>query len=69
MALVAGRAGEAQQALEMAETRVLDRSVALGQTDTPITSPVITRITEARQAVIAGRRADALQIIDATLAP
>ena len=34
-ALAAGRSGEAQDALEMAETRMLDRSVALGTTGDP----------------------------------
>src|SRR5262249_42495878 len=34
-ALVAGRTGEAQQALEMAQTRALDRSVPLFQTNAP----------------------------------
>ena len=33
--LAAGHTGQAQQALDTAETRVLDRSVAQGQTNTP----------------------------------
>ena len=38
-ALATGRTGEAQQALEMAETRLLDRSTPLFQTNDPSTQP------------------------------
>ncbi len=38
-ALAAGRTGEAQQSLEMAQTRLLDRSVPLFQTNTPPATP------------------------------
>ena len=37
--LAAGRTGEAQQSLEMAETRLLDRSTPLFQTNTPSANP------------------------------
>ena len=67
-ALVAGRTGEAQQALEMAETRTLDRSVAQGQTDTPSGSRLVARIGAARQALGAGDREQALHRIDAAIA-
>ena len=66
--LVAGRTGQAQQALEMAETRALDRSVAQGQADTPSHSALVARIGAARRALGAGDRAQALHRIDAALA-
>ncbi len=37
--LAAGRTGEAQQSLEMAQTRLLDRSVPMGQTNNPNDNP------------------------------
>ena len=40
-ALAAGRTGEAQQSLEMAQTRLLDRSVPLFQTNTPARDPAV----------------------------
>lgn len=39
-ALVGDRTGEAQEALEWAETRALDRSVPLFQTSTPLEQPL-----------------------------
>lgn len=50
-ALTAGRTGEAQEALEEAETRALDRSVPVGDAHNAITSPLITDIYQARQAL------------------
>ena len=67
-ALAAGRTGQAQQALEMAETRALDRSVAQGQTGTPSNSPLVARISAARQALGAGDRNQALRRIDTAIA-
>jgi hypothetical protein len=66
--LVAGRTGQAQQSLEMAETRALDRSVAQGQTNTPSDSPVVAKIRDARRALGSGDRAHAIQFIDLALA-
>jgi hypothetical protein len=40
-ALATGRLGEAEEALEMAETRMLDRSVPLGHTDNPSANPTV----------------------------
>ena len=60
-ALVAGRTGQAQQSLEMAETRALDRSVAQGQTNTPSDSQLVSRIRDARHALGSGDRARAVQ--------
>jgi len=66
--LVAGHTGQAQQSLEMAETRVLDRSVRQGETDTPSHSQLVSRIREARHALGAGDRTQAIQLIDLALA-
>lgn len=67
MALVAGRTGQAQQSLEMAETRALDRAVPLGQTNTPSASTVVAQIRDARLALGHGDRSAALAIIDRAL--
>jgi hypothetical protein len=66
-ALTAGRTGEAQSALEMAQTRMLDRSVPLGQTDNPSDNPTIGQISQARQALAAHDRATCLQLIQAAI--
>ena len=66
-ALAAGHAGEAQSALEMAQTRILDRSVPLGQTDNPSDNPTIGQISQARQALAARDRATCLQLIQAAI--
>jgi len=66
-ALTAGRTGQAQQSLEMAETRALDRSVAQGQTNTPSDSQLVARIRDARHALGSGDRTHAIQLIDLAL--
>jgi len=66
-ALLQGRTGEAQQALEMAETRALDRSVPLFQTNTPSKSPLVDTIGKALNALGAGDRAGAVQFIEQAL--
>lgn len=66
-ALAAGRSGEAQQALEMAQTRMLDRSVPLGQTNNPSDSPTVRQISQALQALAAGDRASSMQAIQAAI--
>ena len=66
--LAAGRTGQAQQSLEMAETRALDRSVTVGQTATPSDSQLVARIRDARHALGGGDRARAMQLIDLALA-
>jgi hypothetical protein len=65
--LSAGRTGEAQQALEMAQTRLLDRSVPQGQTDNPSDHPAVTQIRQALSALAAHDRAGAMQAIDAAI--
>jgi hypothetical protein len=67
-ALVAGRTGEAQQALEMAQTRALDRSVPLFQTNAPSRNPLVDKIGQARAALGAHDRGRAVQIVDEALA-
>jgi hypothetical protein len=66
--LVAGHTGQAQQSLEMAETRALDRSVAQGQTSTPSDSQFVSEIRDARHALGSGDRPHAIQLIDVALA-
>jgi hypothetical protein len=67
-ALAAGRTAEGESALEMAQTRMLDRSVPLGQTGNPSDNPTITQITQARQALAAHDRAACLQAVQAAIA-
>ena len=66
-ALRAGQTGKAQQSLEMAETRLLDRSTVQGQTSDPSSNAVVARISEARHALGTGDRRQALTIIDGML--
>jgi hypothetical protein len=66
--LAAGKTGEAQQELEMAETRVLDRSVAADQAATPSNSPLAARIREAREDLGNGDTQGAMEMIDRALA-
>jgi hypothetical protein len=51
----------------MAQTRMLDRSVPLFQTNVPDRNPAVQQISAALQALGAGDRARAMQIIDATI--
>ncbi|MBS0640449.1 MAG: hypothetical protein U1E70_01725 [Acetobacteraceae bacterium] len=67
-ALAAGRTGEAQQAMEMAQTRLLDRSVPLGQTNVPDANPAVLQISQALQDLGAGNRAGSLQKLETALA-
>ncbi len=50
-ALTAGHTGQAQEALEEAETRALDRSVVASDQTQAISDPVVTNIYQARQAL------------------
>jgi|HubBroStandDraft_1064217.scaffolds.fasta_scaffold496252_2 hypothetical protein len=65
--LAAGRTGEAQQSLEMAETRLLDRSTPLFQTNTPSANPVVSQISQALQALAAGDRSRCMSLIEAAI--
>ena len=66
-ALAAGRSGEAQQALEMAQTRMLDRSVPMGQTNNPNDNPTVQQISRALQALAVRDRATSMQFIEAAI--
>jgi len=66
-ALEAGQTGEAQEALERAETRALDRSVPAGTEHILASGPLVRATDEARQALGAGDVAGAIRIIDAAL--
>ena len=61
--LQAGKTGEAQQSLEMAETRLLDRSVPQGQTDSPSNNQAVAQIHQALSALASGDRAGAMSAI------
>ena len=67
-AILAGRTGAAQQALEMAQTRSLDRAVMPGQPIAPTDSPFIGQIRDALGALATGDRPRAIALIDAALA-
>ena len=64
-ALARGRTGEAQEALERAEARALDRAVPLLQTSTPIDDPLVAQIRAARLALGSTDPARATQLIAA----
>jgi hypothetical protein len=66
-ALAAGHTGETQDALEMAETRMLDRSVALGQTNNPSDNPTVRQISQALRALAAHDRTTCMQWIQTAL--
>lgn len=66
-ALVSGRTGEAQQSLEMAQTRLLDRSVPMQQTNNPSDNPAVAQISQALRALAAGDRAQAMQMIQSAI--
>jgi hypothetical protein len=66
-ALSAGRTGQAQQALEMAQTRMLDRSVPYDQTNSPSDNPAVSQISQALRALAAGSRAECMSFIQAAL--
>jgi hypothetical protein len=66
-ALLTGKNGEAAEALEMAQTRLLHRSVPLGQTGVPSDNPAVAQIGQAREALGAHDRETALRAIGAAL--
>lgn len=65
--LAAGKTGEAQQSLEMAETRLLDRSTPAFQTNTPSHNPAVSQISQALQALAAGNRQQCMSLIEAAI--
>jgi len=66
--LATGHTGQAQQSLEMAETRALDRAVPQGETDKPSQSQLVSRIRDALHALGSGDKARTIQLIDLALA-
>ena len=66
-ALLGGRSGEAQEALERAEARLLDRDVDPRRANVAIQDPRVDDISRARAALAAGDRAMTLQFIEAAL--
>jgi hypothetical protein len=66
--LAAGRTGEAQQAMEMAESRALDRSVPRSPTIAPVKDPTVAKITDALNALGSGDRARSVSILDDLIA-
>jgi hypothetical protein len=67
-ALGAGRVGEAQEALERAETRALDRSVRPSRANTPSGQTLVQQINNARAALGTGDRTATVAAIDTALA-
>lgn len=66
-AITLGRTGEAQEALERAESRLLDRVVAPSRAGTPSGQPEVAALGQARQALAAGDRAGAQRLIGEVL--
>jgi len=67
-ALAAGRTGEAQEALERAETRLLDRSVPLFHTSDPVRDAMVVQIRGVLQSLGAGDRMQAMQQLERAIA-
>jgi hypothetical protein len=63
--LVANHTGAAQEALERAETRALDRSIPVGTERMPDQAAEVAGIARARDALAAGDLRGAIAIIDA----
>jgi hypothetical protein len=62
------RTGEAEQALEMAETRLLDRSTPVGTADQPDQNVMVQKVSMARQALGQNDIKGARKAIDLALA-
>jgi hypothetical protein len=62
-ALAHGKTGQAQEALERAEARALDRAVPLFQTDKSIDDPLVTQIRQARLALASNDIEHSIQFI------
>ncbi len=59
-AIAVGRAGEAMEAIERAESRLLIRSVRPSRANTPSDQAMVRTLAEARAALREGQRAEAL---------
>ena len=62
-ALTLGRTGEAQEALERAESRLLDRSVVPSSAGKPSGQKLVATVGDARRALAAGDRPGAMRLI------
>jgi hypothetical protein len=51
----------------MAQTRLLDRSVPMGQTNNPSDNPAVTQVSQALRALAVGDRAQAMQMIQSAI--
>jgi hypothetical protein len=65
--LLANQTGAAQEALERAETRALDRSIPAGTERVPDQSPLVRATARARAALASGNPALAIHIITGAL--
>ncbi len=63
-----GRTGQAQQALEMAQSRMLNRVIPPNGSIAPSNAPRVGLITDAREALGRGDTANAIRLIDEALA-
>ena len=61
------KTGAAQQALEMAETRLLDRSAPIAEANRPDQGPIVEKLSQARQALGHGDLAGAKAAVHAAL--
>jgi len=66
-ALAAGRTGEAQEAIERAESRTLDRAVKPSLASQPSQQPLVQQLRDARTALAAGDKLRATEILAAAL--
>jgi hypothetical protein len=66
-ALAAGRTGEAQEAIERAETRALDRAIPPSQAGTPSQQPLVQQLRDARMALGSGDKPRTMAILAAAL--
>ncbi len=67
-ALAANRTGEAQEAMERAESRALSRSVAPSRAGDPSRQSLVRQIAEARGALATGDRGRSISIIETAIA-
>jgi hypothetical protein len=64
VALAAGRPGEAEEAIERAESRLLDRDIDPRRIQDPSGNPVIALLAQARDALSGGDRMRAVEILE-----
>jgi hypothetical protein len=65
--LLANQTGAAQEALERAETRALDRSIPVGTEHIPAQDPLVAAVTQARGALAVGDTRGAARIVEGAL--